>query len=150
MDTLDRKTINLLRGADAITFRWGFSGTAYLEASGSFTPRMTVETAAPKFIDHGCEKASIREVTWVFSSARFHQPLVTFLASLRAGDEIRPIFTADNTSTNLRRAEVTVDEMAVEIIRPRKGKAPQVFHFMLDTQVYLPKLQAYPNIKRAS
>lgn len=149
MTALDHSTIKTLREADAIAFRWGFSSTAYLEASTS-AARTACEVEDPKFIDHGTEKASIREVTWVFSSARFHPAVVTFLSLLRPGDKIRPIFTADNTSANLRSAGVMVDEVAVEIIRPRRGKAPRVLHFSLEAQVYLPKYQAYPNIKRAS
>lgn len=97
---------------------------------------MVFETATPKFTVHGDDN-SVREVCWVFTAARFHRPLATFFALLRPGDEIRPVFVANNTSPALRGAGVMVDEIAVEIIRPRRSGTPQVFHLALDTQVWV-------------
>jgi hypothetical protein len=148
MSTLDTATIRSLRSANSIVFRWGIGHPARIEGQSPGGARIIVKTAAPKLAEYG--DGAIASACWAFSSAQWTPALVTFLSLLRPGDEIRPIFTADNSSSFLREAGVTVDEMAVEIVRPRKNKPPLVLHFALDTQAYLPRLCAYPNFERVS
>lgn len=147
MSTLHAVPITFLRGADSIIVRHRGTSTTIDGSCGDH--RFSVDTLPPRLTAYG-KGGSIEAVSWPLVATQHHKGWQTFAMMLRKGDEIRPVVVADNTSEALREVNVVVNELAIEILRPVKGKAePKVMHFALDHEAYVRRAVRVGNLRRA-
>lgn len=149
MSALHATPITLLRGAESIIVRHRGDRTT-IDGSIGDDHRFSVDTLPPLLTAYG-PGGAIETVSWPIVTAKFHKSWQTVAMMLRTGDQLRPVIVANNTSEALSEANVVVNELAIEIFRPVKGKAqPKVMHFALDHEVYVRRAVRTGNLRRAA
>jgi hypothetical protein len=134
---LTAENIKTLRNADDLVFRFHAEGHAepgtWVEAikridfDDGFGPvdrRISIElpgTLIENYTGHSWVGESVRRevkaASWVFP-IRFHGPGFTLVKHiLKPGDRMRPVFVVGNDSETLNKANLTRDELRVEIER---------------------------------
>ena len=148
MSALHAAPITFLRGADSIVVRHRGDHTTIDGTCGDH--RFSVDTLPALLTAYG-PGGAIETVGWPIVTAEFHKSWQTVAMMLRTGDQLRPVIVANNTSDALSEANVVVNELAIEIFRPVKGKAePKVMHFVLDNEVYVRSAVRTGNLRRAA
>lgn len=138
--------IKALRGADSLCFFHQRNGVTDVNLTKKHDPNdgfgtrelhTRVPLAPAQVTDYGQTRhgAPIATANWVFTSPKFTPELQTAFRLLKAGDVLRPCWTAANNNPNVTDAHLVNDEFRLLIQRPMKDGRFHVMTFLIDTSV---------------